>query len=77
MPELDFQRTSKSILNLKWVVHVDINKHSPVYIESHHVDLTLAHKLCVAVFLQRDKFRPEFLVQNFEFQVQAAGAVGL
>ena len=55
MPKLNFQRTSERILDLKRVVHINVNEDSSVDIESHHVDLTLAHQLHVAVFLQRDK----------------------
>jgi len=51
MPELNFKRTSKCFFDLKGIVHVDINENSSIDIESHHVDLTLAHKLLVAVFL--------------------------
>lgn len=55
VPELNFQGTSERVLDLKCVVHVNVNKDSSVDIESHHVDLALAHQLHVAVFLQRDK----------------------
>ena len=62
MPKLNFQGASERILDLKRVVHINVNKNCSIDIESHHVDFALAHQLHVAVFLQRDKLRPELLV---------------